>query len=75
MEYHGCSFFPERWFDIVFVTRADNTILYNRLEERYVNMMFCVCVCVCARAACVCVGGGGGGICMCECISNSALQA
>ncbi|XP_065194843.1 adenylate kinase isoenzyme 6-like [Sycon ciliatum] len=34
VEYHGCSFFPERWFDIVFVTRADNTILYNRLEER-----------------------------------------
>jgi adenylate kinase len=34
VDYHGCDFFPERWFDIVFVLRTDNTILYNRLEER-----------------------------------------
>jgi len=34
VEYHSCEFFPERWFDIVFVLRTDNTILYQRLENR-----------------------------------------
>merc|ERR1712121_458457 len=34
VDYHGCDFFPERWFDIVFVLRTDNTILYKRLENR-----------------------------------------
>ena len=34
VDYHGCEFFPERWFDIVFVLRTDNTILYDRLQER-----------------------------------------
>lgn len=34
VDYHGCDFFPERWFDIVFVLRCDNTILYSRLEKR-----------------------------------------
>ncbi|KAJ1521309.1 hypothetical protein ONE63_002987 [Megalurothrips usitatus] len=34
IDYHGCDFFPERWFDIVFVLRTDNTILYDRLQER-----------------------------------------
>ena len=36
VDYHGCEFFPERWFDIVFVLRTDNTVLYERLENRYV---------------------------------------
>ena len=35
LEYHGCDFFPERWFDAVFVLRTDNTILYDRLQQRY----------------------------------------
>ena len=35
VDYHGCDFFPERWFDIVFVLRTDNSILYNRLTQRY----------------------------------------
>ena len=35
VDYHGSEFFPERWFDIVFVLRTDNTLLYQRLEERY----------------------------------------
>jgi len=35
VEYHGCSFFPERWFDAVFVLRTDNTVLYDRLAQRY----------------------------------------
>ncbi|XP_037083697.1 adenylate kinase isoenzyme 6-like [Pollicipes pollicipes] len=34
VEYHGCDFFPERWFDIVFVLRTDNKLLYDRLAKR-----------------------------------------
>lgn len=35
VDYHGCDLFPERWFNIVFVLRTDNTQLYTRLESRY----------------------------------------
>jgi len=34
VDYHGCDFFPQRWFDIVFVLRTDNTVLYDRLVHR-----------------------------------------
>ncbi|XP_055925196.1 adenylate kinase isoenzyme 6-like [Argiope bruennichi] len=34
VDYHGCDFFPENWFDIVFVLTTDNTILYDRLVKR-----------------------------------------
>ncbi|KAI5645032.1 AAA domain-containing protein [Phthorimaea operculella] len=34
VDYHGCEFFPERWFDGVFVIRTNNTTLYDRLAER-----------------------------------------
>uniref|UniRef100_A0A914WYF6 Adenylate kinase isoenzyme 6 homolog n=1 Tax=Plectus sambesii TaxID=2011161 RepID=A0A914WYF6_9BILA len=34
LDYHGCDFFPERWFDLVAVLRCDNTILYDRLKTR-----------------------------------------
>ncbi|XP_071493649.1 adenylate kinase isoenzyme 6-like [Diadema setosum] len=34
LDYHSCEFFPERWFDLVYVLRTDNSILYNRLEQR-----------------------------------------
>lgn len=34
VDYHSCEFFPERWFDIVFVLRTDNTTLYDRLMHR-----------------------------------------
>jgi len=38
VDYHGCDFFPERWFDIVFVMTTNNTILYDRLKNRgYTN--------------------------------------
>ncbi|XP_068740237.1 adenylate kinase isoenzyme 6-like [Montipora capricornis] len=37
VDYHGCDFFPERWFDIVFVLRTNNTTLYERLEHRGYN--------------------------------------
>ena len=39
VDYHGCDFFPERWYDIVFVLRTDNTVLYNRLEHRSVAII------------------------------------
>eukprot|EP00899_Mesostigma_viride_P027465 jgi/Mesvir1/7903/Mv11834-RA.1 len=34
VDYHGCDFFPERWFDRVVVLQTDNSILYDRLEKR-----------------------------------------
>ncbi|CAN6467651.1 unnamed protein product [Victoria cruziana] len=34
VDYHGCDFFPERWFDCVVVLQTDNTALYDRLEKR-----------------------------------------
>ncbi|XP_025409327.1 adenylate kinase isoenzyme 6 [Sipha flava] len=34
IDYHGCDFFPERWFDVVFVLRTNNTLLFDRLEKR-----------------------------------------
>lgn len=37
VDYHGAELFPERWFDIVFVLRTNNTILYDRLKERGYN--------------------------------------
>lgn len=37
VDYHGCDFFPERWFDAVFVLRTDNTVLYDRLVARGYN--------------------------------------
>lgn len=40
VDYHSCDFFPERWFDIVFVLRTDNTTLYDRLIARCVYEYF-----------------------------------
>jgi len=37
VDYHGCDFFPERWFDIVFVLRTETTRLYDRLQEKNYN--------------------------------------
>lgn len=34
VDYHGCDFFPERWFDLVIVLQTDNTLLFERLEKR-----------------------------------------
>jgi adenylate kinase len=34
VDHHGCDFFPERWFDLVVVLQADNTLLWERLEKR-----------------------------------------
>lgn len=38
VDYHGSEFFPERWFDGVFVIRTNNTILYDRLVARLVKI-------------------------------------
>ena len=34
VEHHVTDIFPERWFDIVFVLRTDNTNLFDRLTSR-----------------------------------------
>ncbi|CAO2821293.1 unnamed protein product [Amaranthus hypochondriacus] len=34
VDYHGCDFFPERWFDRVVVLQTENSILYDRLSKR-----------------------------------------
>ncbi|XP_058680042.1 adenylate kinase isoenzyme 6 [Ammospiza nelsoni] len=34
VDYHGCDFFPERWFHVVFVLRTDSSCLYDRLHSR-----------------------------------------
>lgn len=37
VEHHVTDIFPERWFDAVFVLRADTTKLYDRLKTRDYN--------------------------------------
>ncbi|XP_036331570.1 adenylate kinase isoenzyme 6 homolog isoform X1 [Rhagoletis pomonella] len=37
VEYHGCDFFPERWFQAIFVITCSNTQLFDRLKERGYN--------------------------------------
>lgn len=34
VDYHSCDFFPERWFDLVLVLRADTDVLFDRLVKR-----------------------------------------
>lgn len=34
VDYHGCDFFPQRWFDRVVVLRTENSVLYDRLTNR-----------------------------------------
>eukprot|EP00614_Pseudopedinella_elastica_P035172 CAMPEP_0172643048 /NCGR_PEP_ID=MMETSP1068-20121228/235028_1 /TAXON_ID=35684 /ORGANISM="Pseudopedinella elastica, Strain CCMP716" /LENGTH=183 /DNA_ID=CAMNT_0013456997 /DNA_START=16 /DNA_END=567 /DNA_ORIENTATION=- len=34
VDFHGCDLFPERWFDLVLVLRANNTLLFDRLTAR-----------------------------------------
>ena len=37
VDHHASDFFPERFFDIVFVLRTDTTLLYDRLKTRGYN--------------------------------------
>ncbi|CAM6091372.1 unnamed protein product [Calypogeia fissa] len=34
VDYHGCDFFPERWFDVVVVLQTDTAVLFERLSNR-----------------------------------------
>ena len=34
IDFHGSGLFPERWFDLVVLLRANNTLLYDRLKAR-----------------------------------------
>jgi adenylate kinase len=34
IDFHVCEIFPERWFDLVLVLRANTEILYDRLTAR-----------------------------------------
>jgi adenylate kinase len=34
VDFHSCGIFPERWFDLVLVLRADTNVLYPRMEKR-----------------------------------------
>ncbi|CAI0542393.1 unnamed protein product [Linum tenue] len=33
VDYHGCDFFPERWFDRVLVLQVENSVLFDRLTK------------------------------------------
>ena len=39
IDWHCCDLFPKSWIDLVIVLRTDNTILYDRLAERYVSIV------------------------------------
>lgn len=34
LEHHSVDYFPERWFDLVLVLTADNSVLFDRLTAR-----------------------------------------
>ena len=34
VDFHSCELFPERWFDLVVVLRAETSVLFDRLSER-----------------------------------------
>ncbi|KAL7569249.1 hypothetical protein ACA910_016802 [Epithemia clementina (nom. ined.)] len=34
VDFHVCEIFPEKWFDLVLVLRADTEVLYDRLTSR-----------------------------------------
>jgi len=36
LDWHTCDIYPERWPDLVVVLRCDHTLLWERLEKRYV---------------------------------------
>lgn len=40
LDWHTCDIFPERWIDLVVVLRCDHTVLWERLEERLVQLRF-----------------------------------
>eukprot|EP01031_Cornospumella_fuschlensis_P034222 gene34222-41423_t len=37
VDFHSCELFPERWFELVLVLRAETNVLFDRLTERGYN--------------------------------------
>lgn len=37
VDFHSCELFPERWFELILVLRADTEVLFDRLTERGYN--------------------------------------
>lgn len=37
VEYHSSEFFPERWFQVIYVVRCATSLLYERLQDRGYN--------------------------------------
>ncbi|KAI8994506.1 AAA domain-containing protein [Pilobolus umbonatus] len=37
VDFHTCEIFPESWFDLVIVLRADTNYLYDRMQKRGYN--------------------------------------
>ncbi len=37
VDFHSCSFMPERWFNLIIVLRASNSCLFDRLTAREYN--------------------------------------
>lgn len=37
IDFHSCELFPERWFELILVLRANTDILYDRLTDRGYN--------------------------------------
>ncbi|CAN0488396.1 unnamed protein product, partial [Ectocarpus sp. 8 AP-2014] len=34
IDFHSCDFFPEHWFDLILVLRAETSTLFDRLKAR-----------------------------------------
>ncbi|CAM9601746.1 unnamed protein product [Ectocarpus sp. 4 AP-2014] len=34
VDFHSCDFFPEHWFDLILVLRAETSTLFDRLKAR-----------------------------------------
>ncbi|CAO3611534.1 unnamed protein product [Cunninghamella echinulata] len=37
VDFHTCEIFPERWFNLILVLRADTHVLYDCMEKRGYN--------------------------------------
>jgi adenylate kinase len=37
VDFHSCELFPERWFELILVLRANTDVLFDRLSERGYN--------------------------------------
>ena len=44
VDYHSSDFFPERWFQQVYVLRTESSTLYERLSKRFLYLFY-ICMC------------------------------